>query len=341
MGMKKKTIVMIAGLTVLAAALAAILSLRYARRDTVLLELLPPDLDLYAVADIGSLKTNPALGKLLSDPANFPHDEDYDRFIRATGFRYESDLKQIAAGKFGTDWVGAARVTIDRARVVPYLESQGAEKKAIEGKTVYSFGRLRPFQLVFLDEASKSAAQETNGTLIAFTIGGDDSRIRQAIERHNRDLRDSAASELGRRNDLAHIRRESGTWIIARPERLGMASGAEAQVGSLNLNASLLRGSQTIYVTLDATPARINLQVEDYCDSPASAQRIAGSLQGLLALVKAMPAGKAGAPPGGSAQPPSAQSILDGIAVEQSGPSVFLRWQPGEEVLRLLESNPR
>jgi hypothetical protein len=186
----------------------------------------------------------------------------------------------------------------------------------------------------------RSAAQETKDTLIAYTIGGDDSRIRQAIERHNRDLRDSAASDLARRSDLAHIRRGTSTWIIARPERLGVASGTEAQVGSLNLNASLLRGSQTIYVALDASAARVNLQVEDYCDSPASAQRIAGSLQGLLALVKAMPAGKAAAP-GGSTPAPNSKSILEGISVEQSGPSVFLRWQPGEEVLKLLESNPR
>ena len=200
---------------------------------------------------------------------------------------------------------------------------------------------MRPFRLVFIEEASNSsAAQETKGTLVAFTIGGDDSRIRQEIERHNKDLRDSAASELARRSDLAHIRPGASTWIIARPERLGIASGAEAQVGSLNLNASLLRGSQTIYMTLDSTPARVNLQVEDYCDSPASAQRITGSLQGLLALVKALPSGKAAAP-GGSTPAPSAQSILAGISVEQSGQSVFLRWQPGEEVLRLLESNPR
>ena len=241
MGMKKKTFAIVAGLTALAAALTAVLYLRHARRDTELLELLPPDLDLYAIADIGSLKTNPSLEKLLSDPTNFPHDEDYDRFIRATGFRYESDLKQIAAGKSGLDWIGAARVTIDRARVVQYLESQGAEKKIIEGKTVYSFGRLRPFRLVFIDEASNSsAAQETKDIRIAYTIGGDDSRIRQAIERRNKDLRDSAASELARRSDLAHIRPGASTWIIARPERLGIASGAEAQVGSLNLNASLL-----------------------------------------------------------------------------------------------------
>ena len=339
--MNKKTIAILAGLMALAAALAAVIYLRHARRDTELLELLPPELDLYAVADIGILKANPALAKLLSDPANFPHDEDYDRFIRATGFRYEQDLQQIAAGKSGPDWAGAARVTVDRARVVQYLESQGAEKKTIEGQTVYSFGLLRPFRLVFIDDDSNStASQETKAARVAFTIGGDDSRIRQAIERSHRDLHDSAASELARRNDLAHIRPGAGTWIVARPERLGMASGTEAQVGSLNLNASLLRGSRTIYVTLDATPARVNLQVEDYCDSTASSQRITGSLQGLLALVKAMPAGKGGAS-AGATPAPNAQSLLDGITVEQSGQSVFVRWQPGEEVLRLLQSNPR
>ena len=85
--MKKKTIMIVAALTALAAALAAFFYLRHARRDADLLDLLPPDLDLYVVADIGSLRTNPALGKLLSDPANLPRDEDYDRFIRATGFR--------------------------------------------------------------------------------------------------------------------------------------------------------------------------------------------------------------------------------------------------------------
>lgn len=291
-----------------------------------LLEVLPPDLDLYAVADIQSLGTNAAIAKLLSDPPGLAHDEEYDRFIRATGFRYQEDLRQLALGKAGPDWMGAARVHVDRARAVQYMESQGAEKKDALGKTVYTFGRARPFRLVFLDGNSQES-------LVAFTIGGDRSRVEQAAARRSGELRDSASSELKRRNSLVHIPRGSKIWMVGKAERL-WEDGADAQVGSLGLSASLLKGSQTLYASIEPRPAQLVFRVEDYCDSPASAQRIASSLRGLLALLRAMPAGKSktGFDP---------RSLLGGISIEEAQQSVLARWQWDESALNFLESNSR
>ncbi len=313
----------------IAAAVAAFLLLhRAGRGEMELLELLPPDLDLYAVADLQSLRAIPAVQKWLADPPGLHHDAEYDDFLRATGFRYQDDLHLVALGKTGDDWVGAARAHIDRARVTPYLDSQGAGKKDVSGRTVYTFGSIRPFRLVLLDDRPE-------GSLVAFTIGGDDSRIRQEIARRAGDLRDSAASELDRGDDRKHIPPGSKFWLIARPERFGGNDEKEAQFGSLGLSRGMLKGSKTVYISLQGGPAQLELRAEDYCDSPASAQRITGTLRAILALLRAMPPEKSAAGKPASLSPAVA---LAGIELDQAQQSVVLRWRLDSAVLSLLES---
>jgi hypothetical protein len=331
MKIRKVWTLAVAAALLVTAGVTLFLLRRPARDEMQLLELLPPDLDLYAVADLQSLSGIPVVRRLLSDPPGLGHDAEYDQFIRSTGFRYQDDLKFLALGRSGDDWVGTAWVRIDRARIAQYLDSQGAEKGDVQGRTFYTFGRFRPFRLVMLDDRSPDS-------LVAFTVGGDNSRIRQAVERRRGDLRDSAASEFERSNDRPHLPPGSKLWLIARPERIAGNGGAEARFGSLGLNTGMLRGSKTIYVSLLSGTTRLELHAEDFCDSPASAQRIANSLRGILALLRAMPSNQA-LPSGKSGAEPDARSILAGISVEQAQQSVMMRWQLDEAVLSFLESN--
>jgi len=314
-------------LALVGAAAAAFLALRRPSRAGMdLLSVLPAGLDLYAVADTGSLGSNSAIGKLLSDPPGLPRDADYDRFIRESGFRYQEDLRQLALAKDGADWAGAARIRVDRVRVDRYFESQGAEKRDVSGKTIYSFGRLRPFRLVFLGGTSRD-------TVVAFTIGGNDSRITQMATGRFRTSPGSAAAELKIGNDLTHIPQESRVWMVGRAGRL-WAQNADAQVGTLGISTSMLRGSQTLYASLDPGPASLKFRIEDYCDTPASAQRIAGTLRGVLALLRAMPSPM----PAAGFQP---SLLLKGISIQETQQSVFIEWQWDEQALSFLESNAR
>ena len=332
-----------------------------------LLELLPPDMDLYAVADVQSLGRNLFVQKLLSNPAGFPRDAEYEQFIQATGFHYESDLNRLALAKAGPDWVGAARISADRARMVHYLESQGAEEKNESGKTIVTVGHFRFFRLVFLNDNAKD-------TVVAFSVGGDATQIRQAIERHAGRLRGSAASEIEQKRYLNHIAAGSQFWLMARPDRLleiaqrgeagasrpvagreealageqavhsprkGGATdqqlGGEIQIGPYALNSNFFRGSKMLYVSLESGAEGLSFRVEDYCDNPSTAQRIASSIQGMLALVQMAPSDKSKLSNKSKAAGINVKSLLAGMAVEQVKESVFLRWQWDEGTLGFLE----
>ena len=339
MNSRKVWIIGTAVILLIAVGLPFFLGRHAVRPDLDLLQLLPADMDLYAVADLQSLGTNPLIQKLLADPPGITHDVEYDRFIEATGFRYQKDLKRVALARSGADWIGAARVTLDRPRIIKYMESQGGEKKDALGKTVFTFGRTRPFRLVFLDDQNENA-------LVAFTIGGDEAWIRQEVESRLGHASSSGATELQQGDHFQHIPLESKIWLIGKPNKMLEADGASAQVGSLGLNKGFFRGSKTLYVSVESGLSRLDLHVEDYCDSPASAQRIATSLQGILALLKAMPANKSAAAkkgaPSGRANAPDADitSLLAGASVEQKQQSVFLQWQLDERAWRYLEGDP-
>ncbi|MBI2817898.1 MAG: hypothetical protein HYX72_13265 [Acidobacteria bacterium] len=326
---KKLSIVAIVVVFALAGGLGYFFLHREARAGMELVRLLPPGLDVYFAADLRGLETNFAIRKLAANPPDVPHDPEYERFIRESGFRYERDLRQIAIGKSGKDWVGAARVDLDRPRVTRYLDSEGAQKKDVSGKTIYTFGRARPFRLMFLGEKSKSA-------LVAFTVGGDEAQLLDVIGRvpgvfaRAAYQGDSAASELERERGFEHISAGSKVWIVARPEKLWTTG--EAQVGSLGISTGLLRGSRMLYASIEPGLTQLSFRVTDVCDSAESARRIANSLRGLLALVRAAPSGK----PNTTAQ---SRSLLDGISVEDVRETVVLRWQWDESALAMLQSS--
>ena len=326
--MKKKKIWLITLLAGLLAAAAAVLFFgpggRPARPDQAaglpLLRLLPPGSDLYAVVDLESLQTSPVVRKLLTQAPRIPREQEYQDFVRATGFRYGRDLKRLALAKSGPVWVGAARVALDRSQITAYIESQGAVTTKEMGQPVFRFGQSRPFRLVLLDN-----------DLVGFSVGGDIDSIRQILQRHAGDLPASAAAEIEEANDLDHIPAESGVWAVGRLEKLLNADGEPPPIGSFELGGRFLEGSKTLYLTVQNGPAALRIQVEAQCDSAAAAERIANTVKGILALLNFLPSGESERPEKNFA------SLLAGIEVEHQQESVFLRWEWDESVLRFLQ----
>ncbi len=330
--MKRKKLWLFGLLAGLLAAAATVLFLvpgsRPARPDLdlrlALLRLLPAGSDLYAVVDLESLQASPVVRKLLTRAPRIPREQEYEDFVRATGFSYGRDLKRLALAKSGPDWVGAAQVALDRPQITAYIESQGAVTTKEMGQTVFTFGQSRPFRLVLLDH-----------DLVGFSVGGDIDSIRQVLQRHAGDIAASAASEIEEANDLDHIPDGSGVWAVGRLKKLLNAEGEPPPLGSFELGGRFLEGSETLYLSIDLPaengPAQLRFQVEAQCDSAAAAERIANSVQGILALLRFLPSGESETPEKYFA------SLLAGISVEHQQESVFLRWEWDERVLSFLE----
>ena len=297
---------------------------RPAPQDLTLVRLLPPNADLYLLADWQALQDHPVVKRLLSNPPGFSREKEYQQFVEEAGFRYQEDLKQLALAKFGSAWVGSARVSLDGPKIRQYLESQSPRQSQEEGRKVFVFGTGRPFRLSLLEE-----------DLVVFTVGEDAEPIRQVLRRYSANSDDSAAEELQQNQDLRHIRVGSHLWAVGRPEKLWRSEEDSPRLGPFEVGKGMLEGSKTLYVSLQGNAAgKLDIQIEDLCDTTASAQRIANLLQALLGIL-ARP----------SAESHSTEAGFLGLFSEMSvhpvEESVFLQWQLDETVVRWLDESPR
>lgn len=317
---RKIQIIGVAGVLLGAAALAVFLWFRSTEQGLALLRFLPPDADLYGIADLDALQTNPGVRQFLSDPPAFSVEEDYKRFVEATGFHYQDDLRQLALAKLGSNWVGAARVRLDRPRLLRYLESKETEKTEQEGQTVFVLGRLRPFRLALLES-----------NLAVFTVGEDATLIRQALQRRSGGIPDSGAAEMERAETGSRLPKGSAVWLVGRMDRLLNQDQWQPEFGPFRLGNPLLRGSKTLYASVQSRLTRLEFRVEDRCQDVASAERIGRTLRSLLALLRAMP------PDPSNPIQSKLPVLLKDISVQQVEDSVRLQWQWDAETLRNLK----
>lgn len=310
------------------AALALFLWYRSTQTGLALLRILPPQADLYGLADLEAFQRNPAVRRFLSDPPEFSIAEDYQRFVEASGFRYQDNLRQVALAKLGSNWVGAARLSVDRPRILRYLETEGTEKAEEEGQTVFVFGQSRPFRL---------ALPETDWAV--FTIGEDATLIGQALRRLSGGSADSGAPEieldlerdLARDEDWRRGSQGSALWLIGRMDRLLSQGQLQPEAGPFRLAGPLLRGSKTLYVTVESRLTQLEFQVETRCEDAATAERIARTLQSLLVLLRAVPADDSNPMQG------KLSALFRDISIQQVADSVLLQWQWDAETLRNLQ----
>ncbi|MBI4463598.1 MAG: hypothetical protein HY647_02735 [Acidobacteria bacterium] len=292
---------------------------RQVRWDLNLLAHLPPKADLYVAADLQSLQSNVAVRRYLADSPEFSREPEYESFVQATGFRYQDHLKQLALAKFGPDWMGVARLLLDPTKVQQYTESQSGRKYSEQGRTVYVFGTARPFRLALLEN-----------DFALFTVGGDEQRMRQALQMYPEPSSPSGASELEQSDDLSHIRQSSSLWAVGRMEKLLDQGNGGQRWGTWEMGRSVLQGSKTLYISAQSTSLQLQFQIENYCNSPASAERITSFLQAVLNILRAKPSSAS------SENQTNLAAFLADLSVRQAEESVFIEWQWDENVWRWL-----
>ena len=321
---KKIWVIVLGALLLGSMALGLFFLFRPGRSAAALLRLLPPDADLYVVADLEALQSNLAVKKWLADPPAFARDEEYEQFVKGTGFRYQQDLKQLALAKVGPDWFGAALVILDRAKVAQHLESQGGEKIQEEGLTIYRFGQTRPFRLVLLPD-----------DLAVFTVGSNADPIRQMVRRYKGQLADSGGAEMEQANSSGHLPEGRELQVLGRMDRWLNSSNSDPRLRVLELAKGFLKGSKRLYGSVDSGLTSLDFRVEAECNSPADAERIAQTSQFFLKLIAAAPQS------GSQAMDQKLPALLAGVSVHQMQGSVLFEWRWDRETLRLLEQKSK
>jgi hypothetical protein len=324
--MRSRIVWLVGIATLLIGAVVAgwVVTLRLQPDAAALLELLPPGAELYGVVDLEGLQSNPAIRKLLSDSSGNPAETGYDQFLRDSGFRYQNDLKQLAVAKLGRDWVGVAHVEADQPRIISYMESEGAAKFQMDGLTAYAFGTERAFRVVFLDDQR-----------VAFTVGGEPDRLRQVVERSMKGSADSAAVELRRSGDPQSLPGDSELWVFGRLDQLFESDPKAVQLGVFQLGREWLQGSKTAHLRVESGPIQLEIQLEDRCDSVATAERIASWAKAMLVILKAPPS------PQIQSSGPDYTPLLRAVSVRQERESVFLEWRWDPSMLALLNRDSR
>ena len=317
---KKIWVLVLVALLLGSIALGLVLLFRPGRSAAALLRFLPPDAEFYVVADLQALQSNLAVKNWLADPPAFARDEEYEQFVKGTGFRYQQDLKQLALAKVGPDWLGAALVRLDRAKVAQHLESQGGEKIQEEGLTIYRFGQTRPFRLLLLPD-----------DLAVFTVGSSADPIRQIAKRYKGQLADSGGTEMEQANSSGHLSEGGELLLLGRMDRWLNSSNSDPQWRALELAKSFLKGSKQLYGSVNSGLTSLDFRVEAECNSLADAERIAQTSQFFLKLFAAAPLS------GSQAIDQKLPALLAGVSVQQVQWSVLFEWRWDRETLLLLE----
>ena len=315
-------------LTVVIAAVLVVavwVMLRHFRRDAgALLELLPPDADAVVVLDLDLLQSNPAVKKLFAGPSNASLSPEYQQLLAQTGFRFQDDLRQLAAAKLGPDWVGTARVDVDRPRFLSYLKSQGALESELAGRTVYSFGSERPFRLAFLEDR-----------LVAFAVGADPGNLTRLVDRYANRSGGSAKDELGRSGLLERYPAGSGLWFVGRTERLFESDPAGPSLGPFQFGKDWWQGSRIVIASVVSSPLHLDIHLESQCDNAASAERMANAFRAVLAILRAVP------PSQSESKGPDYAPLLAAVAIRQAEASVFIDWHWDASMLAMLAEGTR
>jgi hypothetical protein len=262
--MKRNTIIAaLTGILLVGVAARYAPQLRHqARADSLpeLIDLAPADSTLVTYADLAALRASPLVQVLaaLAQPSNV--DRDYAEFVRATGFDYQKDLDRfLVATRTGTaaQTVVFAEGRFDRARIEGYAMRSGTLVNQ-NGHTVYVMPGTagKKVSLTFL------AANR-----IVLSDGGD---LPSALPPGT-----AASLDPGLRERISRVA-GAPVFAVANAGAIAQDNAGGAPSVMAGTPFASLR-----WVSLAARPegAHAVLSIEGECDSPADAQKVAGSLE--------------------------------------------------------------
>src|SRR5208337_64453 len=210
------------GLLVLTAVVVpAWLYFRSQGRDVItarenLLAHLPADSSSVLYLDLQELRASPFLAQILAWAPHPPPEDEYTKFVQATGFDYERDLDRVGVSFSGTaenpKRMAVAEGHFDRKKIEAYSARFGTLKTA-NGKTIYAVTLNSPPRTAyfsFLRDDQVALCNDAARLPVAFrTVAASAGRIAFAATRH--DARPIAVGvhrrEAGRRGTAGGGRR--------------------------------------------------------------------------------------------------------------------------------------
>lgn len=275
---KRKWIVAVAGLIVLAAAGSYV----YQRRGTSisasrddLLDRMPGDASAIIFADVAELRRAPFVAQLFAWAPQPEPDEDYARFLDETGFHYERDLDHLAIAfqRVGQDsaFIAVADGRFDRQKISELANKSGTVENR-GGLEIFAIAESGTPQKIYLTFLSDNRIALTDRADLAQTLG--------ARKRSDESTEWRARFErLGGSPVFAVIRQDAapGETLTER---------APGGFSSPQLSTAL---DQLQWITLAGKPEndRLHIIAEGECASDDTARQLADLLNGVLALAEA------------------------------------------------------
>ena len=279
--MKRLGIISVFAVLVVAMSAA---ELRYelrARADEALpelLELAPADSTFIAYTDVASLRQSPLVQKAtaLAQPA--ATDNDYQEFVRGTGFDYQRDLDRfLVAGKTSAtpgSTIAVAEGRFDRKKITAYALRTGKAENE-QGRTVYvvpSTTSGKSFSFSFLS-ASRIAFSDGDN---AFAMPGAFSNSKL----------DGAMRE--------RLSRVAGAPLFLAAKMPEPDHNASAPTGAPALVSSLFKSVSWVELAARSDGDNVIVSAEAECGTPEDAQKVATALELMRTMVQGAMAGYKG-----------------------------------------------
>jgi hypothetical protein len=243
------------------------------RQREDLLSHLPADSTSVLYLDLQDLRASPFLAEILAWAPPPPPDEEYTKFVQATGFSYERDLDRVGVSFSGTaqgpKTMAVAEGRFDRKKIEAYSARFGTLKTA-NGKTIYAVTLNNPARTAYFTFLRDDQVALCNDATCFF----------QGPEK-------SMNSDEWRE----HFLRLAGTPLFAvlrQDSSLLSALSQQAPGGMRSPQLAAMLG-QLQWVSVGAKPEGDELRVvaDGECGNEATIRQLSDMLSGLLLLAQA------------------------------------------------------
>ncbi len=240
-----------------------------------ILAILPDNPTAVVFLDLRQFRSSAFLPQLMNWAPAFPADEDYVKFVEATGFSYETDLDQVALaftheGNVSTVFAVAAG-RFNRKKIEAYA-AQSGERKNQNGRTV--------FQVNLKNSTRKSFFTFLRDDRIAWT---NDPTYKDLFERPHSSVEkviwDEQFARLGGTGVFAVIRQDATT---------AQALEQQAPSGFRSPQLAALLG-QLQWITIGGKPEGQDLRIvmEGQSSTESTIRQLKDFLSGILILAQA------------------------------------------------------
>lgn len=275
--MRKRAILILIAVGVLAAAILALVLLRHGRPPATV-KLLPPAA-AYLFFDVATVRR----AAVFRDLPKVEFEAEYAEFVRQTGFNVERDLDEAAfalqhvaasSNPQQSDWrnTGVFTAKFDRGKIEAYFKNAAGGTEAYRNTTIYVIPLPGRTVRVAVLDAHTIAATNTDGSYI----------LQGVIDRH--------AQFSGGTPDLIHtyygnIPWGSLAWAIARPPVNTPGGNARLELpGGLGI----FLPPDTVVVASLRYLGSVDFRAQAFATTDDAARRVTDQLSAFLALFRAL-----------------------------------------------------